>query len=150
LPNLLAQAAVEVAERFADGVGTPEELRQAEARLWEPLNALEGRWRASRGAERIALLPTHEALALALHVVWAAARKAAYSASSNAYLTFAAITNPGVASGDTGFSASQVAEERAQGDMLRCIFGNLFRPATHPSEGHCLNQSVFSFQAGER
>src|SRR4029077_4439132 len=49
LPNPLARAPVEVAERFADGMASLEELQQATARLREPLDALEGRWRASRG-----------------------------------------------------------------------------------------------------
>jgi hypothetical protein len=61
--------------------------------------------------------------------LWKEAQKAAYYASSNAYLTFAAITNPGAASSDNSFSGSQVAEERVQIDILRCIFGNPFRPS---------------------
>jgi hypothetical protein len=130
LPNPLAQTAVEGAERFADGMAQEEELQQAEALLWEPINALEGRWRASRGAERTALLPTHGALALALQVVRPEAPKAAYYASSNAYLTFAEISNPGDASFDAGFCGSRAAAERIQTDILRCVFGDLFRAAT--------------------
>jgi hypothetical protein len=130
LPTPLARTAVGVAERFADGTAMAEELQQAEARVWGPLEALEGRWHASRGAERMALLPTHEALALALQTVWAAAPKAAYYAPSNASQAVAAIANPGVGCSDPGFCASQVAEEKVQADILRCIFGNLFRPAT--------------------
>jgi hypothetical protein len=131
LPDALARAAVDIAERFADGMATTEELRQTEARVWGPLEALEGRWRASQGAERAALLPTHEALALALQAVWAFAPKAAYYASSNAYLAIASIANPGSGGSDSGFSASRVAEEKAQTDILRCIFGPLpFRPVT--------------------
>src|SRR4029077_20322294 len=60
LPHPLAQVAVEVAEQVADGMLPAEELQDAEAPLREPLDALEERWRASRGAERIALTPTHE------------------------------------------------------------------------------------------
>jgi hypothetical protein len=130
LPHALAQAAVEVAERFAEGVATAEELRQAEAAVWGPLHALEGRWRASQGAERTALRPTYEALALALQAVWASAPKAAYYASSNGYLAFASIANPGAWGSDPGFSASRAAEEKGQADVLRCLFGNFFHPAT--------------------
>ncbi len=130
LPEPLAQAAVEVAERFVDGRATVEEFQQAEARVWAPLEALEGRWRASRGAERAALKPIHEALALASVVLWQAPQKAAYYASSNASLACAGIANPGVMTSDPGFSASERAEERAQTDLLRCIFGNLFNDST--------------------
>ena len=84
----------------------------------------------SRGAEHRALLPTHEALALALQVVWAQAPKAAYYASSNAYLAVAALANPDAGCSDPGFCASQTAEERIQAHLLRCIFGNPFRPVT--------------------
>jgi hypothetical protein len=128
LPDPLARAAVKVAERFADGEAATGELELADARVRGSLNAFEGRWRASRGAEHMALLPTHEALALGLVAVWAEAPKAAYYASSNASLAFAAIMNPGDATYDSGFLASRSAEERAQADLLRCIFGNPFRP----------------------
>jgi hypothetical protein len=131
LPDVHAQVAVEVAEQVADAIMPVDELQRAEAYIREPLDALENRWRASRGAERIALLPTHEALALALVILWPEAQKAAYYASSNAYLALAALTNPGAASSDNEFFASRVAEERVQCDLLRCIFGPLpFRPVT--------------------
>jgi hypothetical protein len=128
LPDVRAQVAIEVAEHVADGIRPVDELQRAEAHIREPLDALEGRWRASRGVERIALLPTHEALALALVILWPEPQKAAYYASSNAYLALAAITNPGAASSDTAFGSSRLAEARAQTDVLRDIFGNPFRP----------------------
>jgi hypothetical protein len=131
LPDRRAQAAVEVAEQVAEGVMSEDERRRAEATVREPLEALEGRWRASRGAERMALLPTHEALALAGVILWDQPQKAAYYAASNAHLAFACIANPGEASSDSGFSHSRAAEERVQTDLLRCIFGPLpFRPAS--------------------
>ena len=40
-----------------------EELQAAEALVRQALDSLEGRWRASHGAERISLQPTHDALA---------------------------------------------------------------------------------------
>lgn len=128
LPDPFARAAVKVAERFADGEAATEELELADAQVRGLLNDLEGRWRSSRGAEHMALLPTHEALALSLATLWSVAPKAAYYASSNAYLTFAAIINPGAATYDSGFLASRAAEEQAQTGLLRCIFGNPFRP----------------------
>jgi hypothetical protein len=130
LPDLRAQAAVEVAEQVAEGVASEEERRRAEATVREPLDALEGRWRASQGAERRDLLPTHEALALAGVILWDQPQKAAYYAASNAHFAFACIANPGAASSDSGFCTSRAAEERVQTDLLRCIFGPLpFRPA---------------------
>ena len=129
LDSPLAQAAVEVAERFAESKVTAEELQRADARLRGALDTLEGRWRASRGAERTALRPTHAALALAFQATRPEAPKAAYYASSNAYLDAASLRNPGVASYDRRFHASQSAEERAQANLLRCINGPLpFRP----------------------
>jgi hypothetical protein len=130
LPNTLAHAAVELAERFADGRATMEQLQHVTARLWGPIEALEGPWRASQGDERTALQPTHEALALAWQVVRPEAPKAAYYASSNAYLSLAAVMNPGAGCSDSSFVKSQVAEERVQTDILRCIFGTLFSPVT--------------------
>jgi hypothetical protein len=113
LPDPLARDAVAVAERYADRPAGVDELQWAFSRLQASLDALEGTWRASRGAERAAVQPTYEALALALQVTRPEAPKAAYYASSNAYLA----------------AASRTAEERAQADVLRCLFGPLlFRP----------------------
>jgi hypothetical protein len=131
LPDPRARVAVEVAERVVDGLLPEVELRRAEAHVREPSEELEGRWRASRGAERIALQPTHAALALAGVILWAEPQKAAYYAASNASHTLAAITNPAAASYDGAFSASETAEGRAQTELLRCIFGPpLFRPVS--------------------
>ena len=130
LPDELARACVETAERVADGVPPSEEFRQAESRLRERLKPLEERMRVARGKERVALLPTYAALALALQVVLREAPKAAYYASSNAYLHGAEIMNPGASRPyDRAMSESRMAEERAQTDLLRDIFGTLpFRP----------------------
>jgi hypothetical protein len=126
LPDALARDAVATAERHADGdTEDAGELQRAFSRLEASLDTLEGQWRASRGAERVALLPTHEALALALQVARPEAPKAAYYASSNAYLAAAAIENPGSATSDPGFSNRRAEEERAQAGLLRCIFGPL-------------------------
>ncbi|MCI0459953.1 MAG: hypothetical protein L0Z62_23630 [Gemmataceae bacterium] len=129
LPDPLARAAVVVAEEFADGLTTGQELEAGAAGLGATLYALEPRWRASRGAERAALAPRHGALALAFQITRPEAPKAAYYASSNAYLAVASIRNPGAASYDRAFTTSQAAEERAQTSLLRELFGPLlFRP----------------------
>jgi hypothetical protein len=131
LPDAVALAAVQVAERFADGLATLADLEEATARLRGPLDALEGPWRAARGDQWEALLPTHAALSLASQAVRTEAPKAAYYASSNASWTIAAIRHPGVAMSDSDFSRSEVAEQRIQTRLLRCIFGLLpFRPVT--------------------
>lgn len=130
LPDEAAKGAVGVAERFADGLATREEMRVATDHVQTPIRALEEQWRASKGAERIALEPMHAALALAQQIVRPQSQKAAYYASSNAYLDFAAITNSGKATSDKGFRTSQRSEEQVQSDLLRCIFGNPFNPVS--------------------
>jgi hypothetical protein len=130
LPDEFARTTVGVAERFADGQADAAVLHRAWSGLQEALEAMEPGWRASRGAERTALLPRHEALALALQVCLPLAPLAAYYASSNACHSVAAITNPGAASYDAAFTAARLAEERAQACLLRCIFGDL--PAQGP------------------
>ncbi|WP_437522572.1 hypothetical protein WME79_31880 [Sorangium sp. So ce726] len=130
LPGELAEAAVETANRYADGLATLEELQAVEALVEQALDSMEDRWRASQGAELISLQPTHDALGLSFQVVRTQAPKAAYYASSNAYLSAAAIANPDAASRGTSYDASRAAEERAQADVLRDIFGNPFRAVT--------------------
>lgn len=128
LPDHDARAAVEVAERFADGRASWADLRDAESRIRALYAELEPVWRASVEDERAALAPTHTALGLAMVIAWKEAQKAAYYASSNAYLGLAMITHPGVSTSDAGFGAVQLSEERAQCELLRDIFGNPFRP----------------------
>jgi hypothetical protein len=133
LPDPRAAVAVEAAERAADGCLSLEEFEMANLRIREDCEELEPRWRESRGAEREALLPTHEALALGMIALWKA-QKAAYYAASNAHLAFAPLSNPGVAIYDRVYGASQRAEEQAQTDLLRDIFGNPFRPLAFDAE----------------
>jgi hypothetical protein len=128
LPDVHAQAAAAIAEQVADATMPAHELYRAEANIRQLYDSLEGRWRVSRGLEHFALLPTHEALALALVMLWSQAQKAAYYACSNASHALAAIANPGAASYEPEFIASRVAEEQVHVDLLRCIFGNPFRP----------------------
>lgn len=127
LVDPLACEAVDIAERFAEGAATEDERRSMLDRLNDVSFALEPKWRSSRGAEREQLAPLHDALSLAINCLWEHAQKAAYYASSNAYLSLAAMMNPGQATYEEGFLATQNAEERAQAELLRCIFGNPFR-----------------------
>lgn len=129
LPDHRARAAVEVAERVADGTLPVGELEGAMARIREPFEAVEPEWRASRGAEREALLPTYAALALGLVALLRGAQQAASYASSNAYLAFESLDNPGAEVNDARRGVSRRAEESAQADILRDVFGPLpFRP----------------------
>jgi hypothetical protein len=62
--------------------------------------------------------------------IWDEAPKAAYYASSNAYLAVEAIHAAGKWPADHAAHLARRAEERAQADLLRCIFGPPpFRPA---------------------
>jgi hypothetical protein len=143
LPDARARAAVDIAEKVADGIMPIAELKRAEAHVREPLDALEARWRASRGAERTFLLPTHEALALALVILWPEAQKAAYYAFSNAYLALAALKNRGAASYGSKFLQSCADEKGSQANVLRCIVGSVsFRRVT--AAPACLTPRVVS------
>jgi hypothetical protein len=128
LPHPAARATVQVAERFADGTARVAEFLEAEAAVREFGNALEPRWRASDGAERITLHPAHAALALAGIVCWWEPQKAAWYAASNAHLEFPYLANPGVAVHSRQRWEGEVSERRAQCELLREILGNPFRP----------------------
>ena len=128
LPHPVARAAVGVAERFTDGTASLGEFELAQARVRAMGDALEAHWRASRGAERIALQPTHAVLALAGVILWRDAPKGAYYAASNAHLDLAAMMHPEAGPSDPASARTQQAEERAQCDLIRDIVGNPFRP----------------------
>jgi hypothetical protein len=130
LPDQRAAAAVAVAEQFADGLVPAARLRAADEEVRQACDELEPRWRLARGRARTLLSPIHEALALGGVVTWREAQKAAYYAASNAHHAFAAIRYPDAGASDRKFSASQVAEERAQTQVIRDIFGNPFRPVS--------------------
>ncbi len=127
LPHPAARATVQVAERFADGTASMAEFLKAEAAVRELGNAIEPRWRASDGAERITLHPTHAALALAGVACWREPQKAAWYAASNAHLELPYLANPGVDVHSRQRGEGEVAEKRAQCELLREIFGNPFR-----------------------
>jgi hypothetical protein len=125
LPHPLARAAVEVAERAAEGLASPEDLARAHAEVRRAADDFEAEWRAARGAAYEAALPIHAALALALQVTLADAGWAAWYSSSNASWTVAASAHPGAALSDASFIATEAAEKKAQAALLRDIFGPL-------------------------
>jgi hypothetical protein len=129
LPHSVARATVQVAERFADGTASVAEFLKTEAAVRQLVTALEPRWRASDGAERITLHPTHAALALAGIVCWCEPQKAAWYAASNAHLEVPYLANPGVGVHSRQRWEGEVAEKRAQCQLLREIFGDAFRSA---------------------
>lgn len=133
LTHPLARAAVDVAERHAQGIASHEDLARAHADVGRAANAFEEEWRAAKGAAREAALPVHAALALAFQVTLADAGRAAWYSSSNASWTAAASAYPDAASYDASFLAMESAEKKAQADLLRGIFGP---PAFGPAPSH--------------
>jgi hypothetical protein len=134
LPHPVARETVQTAERFADGAASVAEFLAAGAKVREQSNDLEPRWRASVGAERAALHPTHAALALAGISCWWEPQKAAWYASSNAHLELPYLANPRVDVHSRERWEAETSEKRAQRALLREIFGNPFRPVTFASE----------------
>lgn len=134
LPNAAARTTVQVAEQFADGTVSEAEFLKADAVVRDLATALEPRWRASHGAERIALHPTHAALGLAGVVCWWEPQKAAWYAASNAHLELPYLANPGVDVHSKKLGDAELAEKRAQCELLRDIFGNPFCPVAFASE----------------
>jgi hypothetical protein len=106
--------AVELAEAFADGWVTAEELSAARSAFFRYLARLPLRFRNSDGAGT-AYYPTVEG-------AWAGARDAAEFGRETAAFK----RNVDAAT----LEAGRRAEERQQCDLLRCVFGPLpFRPA---------------------
>ena len=102
-PQRAARRAAEVAERFADGLATADELAAASVG-WPPLPAT-GR----RGPDR----------------------RAAADRGAHAVLYRHALTAAGVAAAAFAQAAADPAAERAaQAGLLRCVLGNPFRPVS--------------------
>jgi hypothetical protein len=130
LPDPTSRSTVQIAERFADGAASVAEFLKAEAVVRELMTALEPQWRASDGVERVALHPTQAALALAGIVCWSEPQKAAWYAALNAHLEVPYLADPAVDVHSQQRWEGEVAEKRAQCELLREMFGNPFRPIT--------------------
>jgi hypothetical protein len=130
LPDPVARATVQTVEGFADGLVSLADFSAAQRRAFVRCRELEGRWRASRGARRDELRPTHEALGLAAVVIWGSAPSTAYYGSSTALHVLASLTNPGGGKGNVASKRRSVTERVGQCRILRDIFGNPFRPVT--------------------
>jgi hypothetical protein len=124
-----AANAVAVAEDVAEGVLPIDMLRFADSPLRSVLYQMKEGWRSPRGDERDAMTPTYNALALASVILCREPEKAAYYASSNAYLAVETLDNPLLSRSDADYSTLGMKSELvAQTHLLRDIFGNPFRP----------------------
>ena len=109
-----SRAAVEVAERFSDGLATPRELKAA--------------WRAADGVAKRLLAPSGR-WGRDEQVAANAALAAYYSATAN--VKGSAVGAYGSAAGviyHAGTRPEYLAELAAQAGLVRCVFGNPFRP----------------------
>jgi hypothetical protein len=117
-----SRAAVEAVERYADGLASPEEVhdayrpaRAAARAAWNAIGAARGDPDAVAAAHKAAEAARAAAEAACEEAAVAAAAVAA-AAACNAY------------AGDPALKGHVAAEHRAQCRLLRCVFGNPFRP----------------------
>jgi hypothetical protein len=128
LTSSLAVEAVGVAERFADGLASAEELHETRARLMDCINVLLGQWRASREAgedEQPDVVTTYEALALAYIVATPDVQEVESYASKKASEVYAQLVNPNAVTRDEEYLNSKLMEKRNQVNLLRDLFGLL-------------------------
>jgi hypothetical protein len=117
-----SRAAVAVVERYAEGMATPEEMHDAYGRARAAAKAA---WDATgrRTADPDALAAAHHAAEAARAAAEAACEESAVAASA-----VAAATACNAYAGDPAFDGHIAAEHQAQCHLLRCVFGNPFRP----------------------
>jgi hypothetical protein len=119
LPQEPAMHCADVAERFADGTATAEDLLAANNVVRRLAWQIPGMLRDLRREEQLAQQPRFDAIRIANELTTESAAQAAYGASSNAYLS---------AGQFVGYDAERT-ERRAQARLFRCVFGNPFQPA---------------------
>jgi hypothetical protein len=117
-----SRAALEVVERYAEGLATPEEMhdayghaRAAAKAAWDATGRLTG--------DADALAAAHQAAESARAAAEAACEESAVAASA---VAAAAAWN--AYAGDPAFDSHIAAEHEAQCRLLRCVFGIPFRP----------------------
>jgi hypothetical protein len=118
-----SRTAVEVAERFALGLASKAELHEAWEAACEAWQAARAAWQAAWLAGEAARAAWQEARsARAVAAAWAAGREAAGAAWEAARSAEASARAAGLS------EAAGAAARAEQAELLRCIFGNPFRP----------------------
>jgi hypothetical protein len=120
------RAAVEAAERFADGSCSEEELQAARARARHEAGLLLS-WVSVESADRYLLEAAHAAVETT-QWPWLFKHRAAWDAANGAAASAEAAKAEQAAR--EAEDAARDAERVAQASLLRCIFGDPFRPAT--------------------
>jgi hypothetical protein len=139
------QQAIDVAERYADGVSSKDELNAAKAAAWVGVTDARKLLNQANSQNIAALTGSWLASSATVHVVTShPAWKAALNASDSAAEAVAMLAAEGGASIDLQVTpdeaerwngvrkASRTAEEREQAAVLRHIIGNPFAPALSP------------------
>ena len=117
----LADDAVRIAERHAEGFAAGDELGRAAAAVSATLDGFDF---------NTAPLSAHAALALARKATHPDAWRAARGILVNATWEVATAAFRAAGGSDAAQDRAEKAENAAQADLLRDIFGNPFRPAT--------------------
>jgi len=122
LTHPMACAAVAVAELFADGLTSADDLTKANAEVTEAFETFKSQLRATTDLESKTALPIGAALGMSIQVTSASAGLAAWHNCSNASSAVGAFATAEESPSDSGFSR---AEKAAQAVLLRDLFGPL-------------------------